>query len=149
MARFGDEYIMQSRDFGTCPFPVQKNLRFDIDKELANMICCRNREYAEEKDYFVPFLDKHEEEMSHFYDSVTGKLLFSLKRSWSEFIEESKEHGWPSFRDEDVNWDNVRILEETGETVSTDGTHLGHCIPDDIGNRYCINLVCISGTESQ
>ena len=32
-----------------------------------------------------------------------------------------------------------------GETVSVDGTHLGHNLPDDAGNRYCINLVSVAG----
>jgi peptide methionine sulfoxide reductase MsrB len=50
----------------------------------------------------------------------------------------------PSFRDEEVVWDNVRVLPD-GETVSVDGTHLGHDLPDGKGNRYCINLVCNAG----
>ena len=49
-------------------------------------------------------------------------------------------HAKPSFRDEEVNWDLVRVLKD-GETVSVDGTHLGHNLPDGSGNRYCINLV--------
>ena len=53
-------------------------------------------------------------------------------------------HGWPSFRDDEVNWDYVRVLSD-GECVSTAGTHLGHNIPDKDGNRYCINLVSIAG----
>jgi hypothetical protein len=32
-----------------------------------------------------------------------------------------------------------------GETVSVDGTHLGHNLPDRKGSRYCINLVCVAG----
>ena len=32
--------------------------------------------------------------------------------------------GWPSFRDQEVVWENVRVLRD-GETVSTSGTHLG------------------------
>ena len=52
--------------------------------------------------------------------------------------------GWPSFRDKEVVWDNVRVLND-GETVSVDGTHLGHNIPDSSGNRYCINLVSVAG----
>lgn len=40
-----------------------------------------------------------------------------------------------------VVWDNVRVLKGSGETVSVDGTHLGHNLPDRKGNRYCINLV--------
>ena len=53
-------------------------------------------------------------------------------------------HGWPSFRDDEVNWDYVRVLPD-GEAVSVDGTHLGHNLPDKNGNRYCINLVSVAG----
>jgi peptide methionine sulfoxide reductase MsrB len=53
-------------------------------------------------------------------------------------------HGWPSFRDEEVVWDNVRCLGD-GEAVSVDGTHLGHNLPDNKGSRYCINLVSVAG----
>ena len=58
-----------------------------------------------------------------FYDSNTGKLLFEAPkgRTWEEFVRESKSHGWPSFRDQEVEWDNVRVL-PNGETVSIDGT---------------------------
>ena len=84
-----------------------------------------------------------------YYDSITGKPLFiaPVGRTMEEFLEESESHGWPSFRDEEVVWDNVKIL-WNGETVSYDGTHLGHNLPDLQGNRYCINLVCIAGTET-
>lgn len=82
----------------------------------------------------------------HFYDSNTGKLLYTApqERSMEEFLAESRAHGWPSFRDQEVNWENVRCL-KNGETVSVDGTHLGHNLPDKKGSRYCINLVCIAG----
>jgi hypothetical protein len=40
-------------------------------------------------------------------------------------------HGWPSFRDSEVNWDYVRILPD-GETVSVAGTHLGHNLPGEL-----------------
>jgi peptide methionine sulfoxide reductase MsrB len=43
-----------------------------------------------------------------------------------------------------VNWEYVRVL-KNGETVSIDGTHLGHNLPDKYGRRYCINLVSIAG----
>ena len=61
-----------------------------------------------------------------FYDSVTGKPLFIAPRgrTFSEFEKESKSHGWPSFRDEEVVWENVRCL-ANGEAVSLAGTHLG------------------------
>ena len=41
------------------------------------------------------------------------------------------------------------INDHNGETVSVDGTHLGHNLPDNVGNRFCINLVSISGFEGQ
>lgn len=82
-----------------------------------------------------------------FYDSVTGAALFKapIGRSVDDFIAESQVHGWPSFRDDEVVWSNVRVLKSSGETVSTTGTHLGHNIPDGKGNRYCINLVSVAG----
>ena len=54
------------------------------------------------------------------------------------FITESKKHGWPSFRDSEVDWEYARVLPD-GEMVSIDGTHLGHNLPDSKGNRYCIS----------
>jgi peptide methionine sulfoxide reductase MsrB len=39
----------------------------------------------------------------------------------------------------------MRVLRTTGETVSKDGTHLGHNLPDRKGNRYCINLISVAG----
>ncbi|KAL3827479.1 hypothetical protein ACHAXA_003748 [Cyclostephanos tholiformis] len=81
-----------------------------------------------------------------FYDSNTGKPLFVAPRGrdMDSFLRESESHGWPSFRDEEVIWDNVRCL-PNGEAVSVDGTHLGHNLPDGRGNRYCINLVSVAG----
>jgi len=85
-----------------------------------------------------------------FYDANTGLPLFygPRDRSWEQFVRESKQHGWPSFRDSEVNWEHVRVL-ANGECVSTAGTHLGHNLPDGSGNRYCINLVCIAGKPAE
>ena len=81
-----------------------------------------------------------------YYDSVTGLPLFVAPRgrTFAAFEAESRSHGWPSFRDAEVIWDNVRVLPD-GEAVSTAGTHLGHNLPDRSGNRYCINLVSVAG----
>jgi peptide methionine sulfoxide reductase MsrB len=81
-----------------------------------------------------------------FYDSNTGKPLFYAPRgrTMEAFLQESRDHGWPSFRDGEVNWDFVRCL-PNGEAISVDGTHLGHNLPDRGGNRYCINLVSAAG----
>ena len=71
---------------------------------------------------------KRKNETMKFYDSNTGKLLFytagkSAHRSHDAFWKESQAHGWPSFRDSEVNWEYVRCL-KNGECVSVDGTHL-------------------------
>ena len=52
-----------------------------------------------------------------FLDSNTP-----IDRTMQEFLDESSAHGWPSFRDSEVVWENVRCL-KNGETVSIDGTH--------------------------
>ena len=69
-------------------------------------------------------------------------------RTVEQFLQESRAHGWPSFRDAEVVWENVRCL-SNGEAVSVDGTHLGHNLPDKYGNRYCINLVSVAGNKSR
>lgn len=83
-------------------------------------------------------------------DPTSGRPLFRapVGRSYAEFIAESSDHGWPSFRDAEVVWDNV-VVEPGGETLSVDHVHLGHNLPDLRGNRYCINLVCVAGHETQ
>mmetsp|Transcript_66860 Transcript_66860/g.135585 ORF Transcript_66860/g.135585 Transcript_66860/m.135585 type:complete len:85 (+) Transcript_66860:386-640(+) len=83
-----------------------------------------------------------------FYDSVTGRPLFEAKgRTWSDFHREST-HGWPSFRDDEVIQENVRVLAD-GEVVSLAGTHLGFNLPNGRGNRYRINVVSIAGKPTE
>lgn len=89
-------------------------------------------------------MDNEDGEPVTFYDSGwKGSPLYTAPqdRTWDEFISESTKHGWPSFRDSEVNWDYVRVL-PGGEVVSIDGTHLGHNLPDKKGNRYCISKFC-------
>lgn len=154
----GTEDIMNTKAHGTCPQAVQQNLRWNCDHSTADNICCFNRHFAEYSGYFetTSFLSQEDGAGSGgsppvtFYDSVTGKPLFEapIGRSWDEFVEESEHHGWPSFRDEEVVSENVRVL-PNGETVSVDGTHLGHNLPDGNGNRYCINLVSVAGNPAR
>lgn len=150
------EQVMCSKAHGTCPQPVMKHLRWGCDWETSDRICCFNRHDTEDSGYFLEltaFMDemvkKNDSEII-FYDSVTGKPLFSAPRgrTMEEFKRESINHGWPSFRDAEVIWDNVRCLPScSGEMISLEGTHLGHNMPDDKGNRYCINLVSIAGSR--
>lgn len=149
----GDESIMSPKAHGTSKTPVQKNLRWDCDHETADRICNFNRHYAEYGGYWrtTPFVQEATKEYEangevKFYDSNTGKLLFVAPkgRPMDDFLKESASHGWPSFRDEETVWENVRCL-PNGEAVSVDGTHLGHNLPDFSGSRYCINLVSVAG----
>jgi peptide methionine sulfoxide reductase MsrB len=138
---------------GTSAVPVQEDLRWNCDRDTADRICNFNRHYAEHSGYFekTNFIEKVKTAVGeiNFYDSNSGKLLFTAPkgRSLEEFLLESRRHGWPSFRDAEVNWDYVRVLAD-GECVSVDGTHLGHNLPDR-SNRYCINLVSVAGQPAQ
>jgi len=147
----GEESIMSQKSHGTSEKPVQQKLRWSCNADLADRICNFNRHYAENAGYWdrsTTFLKEEEQTTDEitFYDSNTGKPLFYApkERSFEQFVRESKQHGWPSFRDCEVNWDLVRCL-PNGECVSVDGTHLGHNLPDSTGNRYCINLVSVAG----
>ncbi|EGD72450.1 hypothetical protein PTSG_00472 [Salpingoeca rosetta] len=145
----GSEDIMKPKAFGTCPNPVQEPLKWNCNPELANKICAHNRHFAEHAGYFqeTGFLKEVDRtKPTTYYDPITNKPLFvaPVGRTFEEFEKESKSHGWPSFRDDEVDWGNVRVLPD-GEVVSTAGTHLGHNLPDRKGNRYCINLVCVAG----
>lgn len=146
----GDESIMKPKKHGTSETPVQSPLRWGCDFKTADRICNYNRHYAEHSGYWqtTSFLSDVSEREGpiQFFDSNTGKLLFEAPkgRTMKEFLDESRAHGWPSFRDEEVIWDDVRCL-PNGEVVSLAGTHLGHNLPDRKGNRYCINLVSIAG----
>jgi len=149
----GDESIMRPKAHGTSETPVQLNLRWDVDNDQANQICNHNRHFAEFSGYWktTPLYAEvtSSDEPITYFDSNTGKPLFIAPqgRSMAEFVAESSKHGWPSFRDEEVVWENVRCL-PGGETVSVDGTHLGDNIPDASGSRYCIDLLCISGNPT-
>uniref|UniRef100_A0A7S4AEQ4 Peptide-methionine (R)-S-oxide reductase n=2 Tax=Pseudo-nitzschia australis TaxID=44445 RepID=A0A7S4AEQ4_9STRA len=148
---FGEEEIMKPKEHGTSAAPVQENLLYGANNKLADKVCSFNRHFAENGGYFISTSFEDQVLAAKgpitFYDSVTGKPLFvaPINRSAEQFITESEVHGWPSFRDDEVVWENVRVLKKSGETVSADGTHLGHNLPDRSGNRYCINLVSIAG----
>ena len=126
----GTEEMMSQKAHGTSAVPVQKDLRWNCDVETADRICNFNRHYAEYGGYWeraTTFLQEESASSGEitFYDSNTGKPLFwgPRDRSWDSFVKESKVHGWPSFRDSEVNWDYVRVL-PNGECISVDGTHV-------------------------
>ena len=113
----GDESIMSAKAHGTTAMPVQQKLRWGVSRELAESICCYNREGAERSCYFTECKDftnrmqwkrgeENEPEPIVFYDSVSGKPLFvaPVERTMDAFLGESLRHGWPSFRQAEVVW---------------------------------------------
>jgi peptide methionine sulfoxide reductase MsrB len=150
ISRTCGEEVMSPKAHGTSETPVQKSLRWGCDFSTADKICNFNRHYAEFRGYFqkTQFLKEVDRDKpTVYYDSVTGKPLYvaPIGRSMEDFLRESDHHGWPSFRNEEVVWENVRVL-PGGEVVSTTGTHLGHDLPDGKGVRHCINLVSVAGS---
>ena len=132
---------------------VTRDLQFGIpasDWRMADHICCHNTRGAEPRGYLdglALFDALNRTGETTFYDSVCGLPLFVAprNRTMADFRDESRRHGWPSFRDEELVAENVRVLRGTnGEVVSVDGTHLGHNLPD-ARNRYCINLCSVAG----
>eukprot|EP00729_Bicosta_minor_P021111 gene21111-26302_t len=136
----GDEAIMSDKgsNKGSCVGPIQSELQWGVSNTLANDIACHNRRGAEHFGYWLSDAPGFQAAIAaakaagvplDFFDSVTGKLLFSAPRGQTVQA-------------------NVRVLND-GETVSIDGTHLGHNIPDVPGvNRYCIDLVSVAGKPS-
>jgi len=157
-----DEYM-------TCSGAVQDGLRYNMSsrtqayglavpvddgESLAEAVCCDSRvkPYAEPQyTYYAPdiMMYEHLDEsgITTFYDSVCGLPLFvaPMNRTLDEFKADTDEHGWPSFRQEEVVEENVVTDEETGYVTSACGTHLGSYLPDAEGARWCIDLSCVSG----
>jgi peptide methionine sulfoxide reductase MsrB len=153
-----EESFMQStpRKFGSCStrVPVERRLRWGASADVAAEIGCFNRAGAEPKGSWertgLPKAAARKQggkSTITFYDTISGLPLFVAprNRSMEQFVEESRAHGWPSFRDAELVLENLRQIRGThGEIVSAAGMHLGHNLPDGL-NRYCINLVSIAG----
>jgi hypothetical protein len=61
---------------------------------------CRHSGYFEKTKFINEAVKDGESGMIHFYDSNTGKLLYTAPkdRTLEDFLVESRAHGWPSFR---------------------------------------------------
>ena len=130
----------------TCTAPVQSNLRYNISKTsaiadfpfplpqsetLAQAVCCDNafKAYAEPRETYarpdVNLYEKMNKDGTTISYDVCGIPLFEAPkgRSFEDFKADTDEHGWPSFRPEELIKGNSRIIKETGEVVSKQ-THL-------------------------
>merc|ERR1712070_1354563 len=127
------------------------------NESMAGSVCCDRRmmPFAETQFlYQAPnialfsHLDASGE--TTFYDSVCGLPLFRAprNRTFAEVEQDTDEHGWPSFRDEEVVTENVVTDQQSGYVTSKCGTHLGSYLPDAKGPRWCMDLSCIAGVAA-
>lgn len=124
------------------------------DETLADAVCCDAffAPYAEpQQTYELPDVDLYAKMdpngRTTFYDSVCGIPLFitPINRTFADFQADTDEHGWPSFRAAEVVQGNVIWDKVTTDVKSKCGTHLGSYLPDEQGERWCIDLSCVSG----
>jgi len=164
----GDLGLIQPNYNNTCSQPIQHRLRYNLSntdaikdfpfplhpgETLADAVCCDAyfKPYAEPSGLYarddVDLFSKMNPNGTTFYDSACGIPLFVAPRgrSFLDFMVETEEHGWPSFRTKELVPGNSHVMKDTGEVVSKCGTHLGSFLPDDKGDRWCIDLACISG----
>ena len=91
---------MSPKAHGTSATPVQETLRYNCDRKTADRICNFNRHYAEHSGYAMAkttwVKDISTTEETPYYDSNTGKLLFTAPRgrTHAAFLAESESHGW-------------------------------------------------------
>lgn len=156
----------------TCSGPVQTDLKYNVSgrladdylpsgalpsESLAEAVCCDKyfKPFAEPSGFYArPDVQLFEHmnvgKTTIFYDSICGLPLFEAprNRTFAEFKAETNKYGWPSFRKDEIVGNNVKIL-ASGELVSACGTHLGSNQPDALGDRFCTDLVCLSGHKKE
>jgi len=160
----------------SCSGPIQQKLLYNVDSYtakdvglpnstsdelLSDAICCdiQYRQYAEPNGFYkfpdiALFRKVDSSGVTTFYDVVCGVPLFiaPIGRSFEEWEKETRDHGWPSFRTEEAIMSNIYVNKSTSTNIeyvySSCGTYLGTNEADDKGDRFCMDLSCISGTPS-
>jgi len=156
----------------SCSGPVQGDLRYNMShsqaiedfpfpvapgETLVDAVCCDANylPYAEPRFTFnrsdvALFSRLDASGTTTFYDVVCGIPLFIAPRgrSLSDFKADTTEHGWPSFRPAEMVAGNVLTDKTTGYVTSKCGTHLGSFLPDDKGDRWCLDLACVAGNPA-
>jgi peptide methionine sulfoxide reductase MsrB len=155
----------------SCAGPMQEPLMYNVDdytaqsvglpgdppanETLAAAICCDPAYvgYAEPRGLFEQpdvalFRKVDSKGVTTFYDSVCGLPLFQapVGRSFDDWEAEVRDNGWPSFRTAEKFAENLYYGPDGKTVFSACGTKLGTNEPDETGDRFCIDLSCISGT---
>jgi hypothetical protein len=78
----------------------KKNSSTEQINHYSKFLVNHNSGYFEKTTFVQECKKMKESEAIQFYDSNTGKLLFTapVGRSMNDFLIESRAHGWPSFR---------------------------------------------------
>jgi len=153
--------------YDACHGPIQDKLRYNMstytesmyfpNESLAVSVCCDKRmlSLAEPRFLFQApnvqlFSSLDKSGVTTFYDAMCGVPLFNapVGRSLADFKADTTEHGWPSFRPEEVVQAHVITNKTSGLVTSSCGTHLGSFLPDAKGARWCMDLTCISGNQN-
>merc|ERR1712176_157115 len=108
------------------------------DESIVDAICCDPNfkgfaepvgTYARGDVNLFGILDPHGNRTAEytFFDPICGIPLFTVgsARPFAEFRAETEEHGWPSFRPEELVNNNAYIEEGSNLVYSRCGTHLG------------------------
>ena len=153
---------------------VQRSLRFNVSgraaadymplpalplEGLAEAVCCDTlyAQYSEPRWFFnrtdvdlYGAMAQAGGSPTTFYDAACGLPVYVAprNRTMAEFMADTNEHGWPSFRPPEIVEENIVIV-DGGDVYSKCGTHLGSYLPDDQGPRHCIDLVCVSGNPAK
>eukprot|EP00939_MAST-03C_sp_MAST-3C-sp1_P005389 g5389.t1 len=156
----------------SCSGPIQSNLLYNMSntqayedfpfplgpsEDLASAVCCDAafQAYAEPRNTYARpdvnlFANMNRNGTTTFYDPVCGIPLFTVPqgRSFQDFVDDTTEHGWPSFRKEELVEGNSRVDKDTGLVFSKCNTHLGSFLPDEKGDRWCLDIACVSGRRA-
>ena len=125
------------------------------DESLSQAVCCDAdfAAYPEPRNFYLDkklFVRLEKDTVNTFYDSACGIPVFKapIGRTYEEFKADTAEHGWPSFRGDEVIEENITVGDDGLTIYSKCGTKLGTYETDDSGTRACIDLVCIAGVEA-
>jgi len=150
----GTEQVVRDAKRGFCPNLFPKELRWELPTKKQGGIedlVCFNKRFFEPEGYYktTKFLEEAKSTKGpiDFFESDTSKRIFRapVGRTMDAFLKEADRNGYLVFRDDEVNWDYVRVFPKGGALITDDGVFLGKNAPDVFGNKYVVNLGALAG----